>query len=93
MNLRLRMTAEGEPYVPAAAHELVVGDGQRRPATRSETLFSSDGSRPTRFYRREKLVPGDKLPLGPAMITEYTAAMLLPPGASALVDGTRKPGD
>ena len=41
---------------------------------------------PARLYSREGLKPGERI-LGPAMITEYTAATVLPPGASALVDG------
>jgi N-methylhydantoinase A len=40
----------------------------------------------SRFYRRDGLQPGDRID-GPAMITEYTAATVLPPGATAQVDG------
>jgi N-methylhydantoinase A len=40
----------------------------------------------SRFYRRDGLVPGDVIS-GPAMITEYTAATVLPPGDRAQVDG------
>jgi N-methylhydantoinase A len=84
VNLRLRMTAEGEPYVPRR-HELVAGDGSAAFYAEREVFFERR-FRPTRFYQREKLTPGDRI-AGPAMITEYTAATLLPPGASALVDG------
>jgi N-methylhydantoinase A len=41
---------------------------------------------PTRHYRREGLVPGDLID-GPAMITEYTSATVLPPACRAQVDG------
>jgi N-methylhydantoinase A len=37
------------------------------------------------LYRRERLVPGDVVE-GPAMITEYTSATIVPPGARATVD-------
>jgi N-methylhydantoinase A len=41
---------------------------------------------PSRFYRRERLRPGDAI-AGPAMITEYTSATVLPPDCRAVVDG------
>jgi N-methylhydantoinase A len=37
------------------------------------------------MYRREDLVPGDMIP-GPAMITEYTSATVLPSDSVAIVD-------
>jgi N-methylhydantoinase A len=84
VNLRLRMVAKGDLLAPRR-RELVPGDG--RAARYDERGVFFDGrSRPTRFYNREKLVPGDRIP-GPAMITEYTAATLLPPGSSVQVDG------
>jgi len=84
VNLRLRMIAAGEHFAPLRS-QLVPGNGKTaRYAERG--VFLDGRFRPTRFYRREKLVPGDRIP-GPAMITEYTSATLLPPGSSALVDG------
>ena len=84
VNLRLRMIAAGEPYSPAKA-DLVEGDGAAALTATREIYF--DGAFvPTRIYCRDALVPGDTLH-GPAMITEYTAATVLPPGASAQVDG------
>jgi N-methylhydantoinase A len=83
VNLRLRMTAKGEPYTPPQS-EIVPGDGSA--ALYAERLIFFDGSfRPSRLYRREFLAPGDTLQ-GPAMITEYTAATILPPGSVARVD-------
>jgi len=41
---------------------------------------------PSRLYRRERLKPGDQIQ-GPAMITEYTSATVLPPDCCAQVDG------
>jgi N-methylhydantoinase A len=83
VNLRLRMTAKGEPYEPVK-RELVPGDGAGARYAEREVWFEG-GWRKTRFYRREKLVPGDAIN-GPAMITEYTSATLVPPGAMARVD-------
>ncbi len=84
VNLRLRMVSAGEHFAPRRA-ELVPGNGSA--ALYGERGVFLDGRfRPTRFYRREKLAPGDRI-AGPAMITEYTAATLLPPGSNALVDG------
>ena len=83
VNLRVRMVAESEPYTPTR-HELVQGDGSAACYAERDVYFERR-FRPTRFYRREKLVSGNRI-AGPAMITEYTAATLLPPGASAEVD-------
>jgi N-methylhydantoinase A len=51
-------------------------------------MFFEGAFVPSRLYRREALVPGDTI-LGPAMITEYTSATLLPPGCRVHVDGFR----
>lgn len=84
VNLRLRMIAPGEPYAPER-RELREGDGSQ--ACYAERPVFFDGrALPSRFYRRSGLHPGDQVP-GPALITEYTAATVLPPGASAKVDG------
>ncbi len=84
VNLRLRMIAPGEPYAPVR-RELHAGDGSE--ACYAERPVFFDGrALPSRFYRRDGLRPGDII-RGPALITEYTAATVLPPGASAQVDG------
>jgi N-methylhydantoinase A len=84
VNLRLRMIAAAEPYAPAR-REPVRGDGSAALVADREVFF--DGKiLTTRLYRRERLVPGDRIQ-GPAMITEYTSATVLPPGSSAEVDG------
>jgi N-methylhydantoinase A len=84
VNVRLRMTAAGELYAPAR-QDPVLGDGHAALYAEREVFFDGTFCN-TRFYRRENLVPGDLI-LGPAMITEYTSATLLPPGDSAEVDG------
>ncbi|HVU45369.1 MAG TPA: hydantoinase/oxoprolinase family protein [Terracidiphilus sp.] len=83
VNLRLRMTAPGEPFTPEQC-ELVPGDGRAALYAERGGYFHGD-FRPTRFYRRESLTPGDVIQ-APAMITEYTAATLIPPGCTARVD-------
>jgi N-methylhydantoinase A len=84
VNLRLRMIAAGERYEPPR-RELVGGDGGAACYAEREVWFEGQ-FQPTRIYHREQLVPGNRIH-GPAMITEYTAATLLPPGATADVDG------
>lgn len=84
VNLRLRMVAASEPYEPEP-REVVAGNGRTARTVERDVWFESRW-RPTRFYRRELLRPGDAI-AGPAMITEYTAATLLPPGCAAQVDG------
>jgi len=83
VSLHLRMVAAAEPYAPP-----------RAPAPPSVTTLTSHATRdiyfdgdflPTPLYRREALVPGDCIH-GPAMITEYTSATVLPPNAHAEVD-------
>jgi N-methylhydantoinase A len=84
VNIRLRMIAAAEPYKPAR-REPVQGDGSAARAVDRDVYF--DGKfLPTCHYRRDRLVPGDLI-RGPAMITEYTSATVMPPGSSAEVDG------
>ncbi|MGA8530179.1 MAG: hydantoinase/oxoprolinase family protein [Acidobacteriaceae bacterium] len=83
VSLRLRMTAAAEPWEPKRS-ESRAGDGSA--ACCDERAIFFDGQfLPSRLYRREQLVAGDVF-TGPAMITEYTSATLLPPGCRATVD-------
>jgi N-methylhydantoinase A len=84
VNLRLRMVAAGEPYAPARQQTLP-GDGHAAFCAERE-IFFEDRFLNSRIYRRDGLVPGDTI-RGPALITEYTAAAVLPPGDCARVDG------
>ena len=84
VNLRLRMIAEGEPFAPMR-REPVPGDGSLACYAQRDVFFDGRFLK-SRFYRRDGLVPGDVIS-GPAMITEYTAATVLPPGDRAQVDG------
>jgi N-methylhydantoinase A len=83
VNLRLRMVAAAEPWVPMR-REVVPGDGSA--ACYAERPIFFDGAfLPSRLYHRERLNPGDAI-RGPAMITEYTSATVLPPACVATVD-------
>jgi N-methylhydantoinase A len=83
VNLRLRMAAAGEPYSPPQQHP-VPGDGAAAFYAMRDVYF--DGCFvPTRLYRRDALAAGDTIH-GPAMITEYTSATVLPQDCSAQVD-------
>lgn len=83
VSLRLRMIAAAEPWTPVR-HELVVGDG--RAARCDERRMFFDGKfPPSPIYRRDLLQAGDAIE-GPALITEYTSATVLPPGCRAAVD-------
>lgn len=84
VNLRLRIIARGADYAPAQ-RELVPGDGRAALTGEREGFFDGRFCK-TSSYRRNALVPGDRF-CGPAMITEYTAATLLPPGDCLEVDG------
>jgi N-methylhydantoinase A len=83
VNLRMRMTASIEPHAPPQ-REPVPGDGNAACYATRDVYF--DGRFiPARIYRRDGLTPGDSIQ-GPAMITEYTSATVLPPDARAAVD-------
>lgn len=83
VNLRLRMTAAAEPYAPVR-HELRAGDGSGAFCGERKIFFDGEFLA-SRLYRRERLRAGDVIE-GPAMITEYTSATVLPPGCRATVD-------
>ncbi len=84
VNLRLRMVAPGEHWSPSL-RECVPGDGASALYAEREIFFEGRLVRAS-LYRRNALVPGDVVH-GPAMITEYTAATVLPPDCTARVDG------
>jgi len=83
VNVRVRMIAASEPYEPES-RVVVASDGSAAISGEREVWFES-GWRPSRIYKRDLLRPGDAI-AGPAMITEYTAATLLPLGCAARVD-------
>jgi N-methylhydantoinase A len=84
VNVRVRMRSAGVAYKPKP-RPLAQGDGSAAQYAERPVFFEG-GSKVTRFFRRDKLAPGNAI-CGPAMITEYTAATLVPPGCEARVDG------
>jgi N-methylhydantoinase A len=86
VNLRVRMVAAGEAHSPRR-QETAPGDGSAACYAERDVFFDGRFVN-SRFYRRDGMRPGDVV-RGPAMITEYTAATVLPPESSALVDGFR----
>jgi N-methylhydantoinase A len=83
VNLRLRRIAAGEPYSPPQ-QEAVPGDGKAARYAARDVYFDGRFIL-THLYRREQLKPGDEI-RGPAMITEYTSATVLPPDCRTRVD-------
>jgi len=83
VSLRLRMTTSADPWEPRR-RDSRPGDGNAA-CVGVRDIFFDGQSLPSRLYRREQLAAGDVLD-GPAMITEYTSATILPPGCRATVD-------
>jgi N-methylhydantoinase A len=86
VNLRLRMIAPAAPYAPAET-ELIRGNGHEACYAEWQVFFEGKPLQ-SKIYNREALIPGAVIH-GPAMITEYTSATVLPPGCHAQVDGFR----
>jgi N-methylhydantoinase A len=84
VNLRVRMVAKAPPFKQTAC-EVHAGNGVQAIHGMRPVWF--DGERKqTRIYRREELRPGDTF-VGPAIVTEYTSATVVPPGDVVRVDG------
>ena len=83
VNLRIRIVTPGEP-VEFPSHPVREGKGlqaivEERPAVFKGSHF------PTRIYDRDLLSPGDRFP-GPAIVIEYSATTVVPPGCEVTVD-------
>jgi N-methylhydantoinase A len=70
-----------------SCEELSGEDPSRALIGEREACFRS-GPRKTGVYLRGKLEPGNRVK-GPALLVEYTATSLIPPGYCAMVDGYR----
>jgi len=83
VNLRLRMISGDEPYqrMPTVPHSRGVPSASGL----SRAVFFEGRFLIARVCRREELRAGDVV-AGPALITEYTAATVVPPGDSATID-------
>jgi N-methylhydantoinase A len=83
VNVRVRMVAKTEAFDPLR-QKLREGDGQQALIATRVAYFDGE-QRTTRVYDRGALRPGDSL-TGPAIITEYSSATILPPGDGLHVD-------
>ncbi len=83
VNVRVRMVASSQPFDPVR-RPIVRGDGQQA-LTGHRPVFFHGEPHYTPVYSRVALVPGDCFS-GPAIITEYSSATILPPGDRLRVD-------
>jgi N-methylhydantoinase A len=84
VTVRIRMVAKAPPF-EQAAREARTGDGTRAIADIRSVWFDGELMQ-TRIFRREELCSGDTF-TGPAIVTEYTSATVVPPGDVVRVDG------
>jgi N-methylhydantoinase A len=83
VNVRVRMVAGSVPFDPPRK-PLVRGDGQQA-ITAQRSVYFEGKFYDTPVYARQALVAGDSF-RGPAIVTEYSAATILPPGDTLHVD-------
>jgi N-methylhydantoinase A len=77
VNARIRMVAAGEPFNPLRKS---VSEGDGSQAMRAHQPVFFDGRiYDTPVYDRSALNPGDSF-FGPAIVTEYSSATIVPPG-------------
>ena len=84
VNARVRMVA-ASPAVNFQRQAEKPGRGAQALVARRATWFGRRRVR-TSFYQRERLRPGDRFG-GPAVVAEYSATTVVPPGWGARVDG------
>ncbi len=84
VNLRVRMVAPAEKF-EQVRQPLTDGDGAQA-LTGSRSVYFDGEFHQTRIYNRDLLRPGDGF-RGPAIVTEYSSATILPPGDVLRVDG------
>jgi len=83
VTVRVRLTAKTEP-VELPQREVRNGDGAQA-ILKSRPIFFDGAWVESRVYDRDALVPGDQF-RGPALVTEYSATTVVPPGCVARVD-------
>jgi N-methylhydantoinase A len=86
VNLRVRMIAPAPEFEPMRA-PLRPGDGRDALVGTRQVIFDGE-TLETRVYDRERLAPGDEL-AGPAIVTEYSSATIVPCGDQLRVDELR----
>jgi N-methylhydantoinase A len=86
VNVRLRATIPSQ-HGPAGSAPSGDGDPKQAFLERRSAIF--DGSQwPTTVYQRDQLEPGDRMN-GPAILVEYSATTLVPPGFRAVIDSDK----
>jgi len=83
VNVRVRMVSPAEKFVPAR-QEIVEGDGSHA-LVGTRPVYFDGGFQETRIYDRDRLRSGDTFS-GPAIVSEYSSATILPPGDVLRVD-------
>jgi N-methylhydantoinase A len=86
VNVRVRMVSAAAPFEPQR-EALREGDGRQALKATRQVWFHS-GFQPARIYDRDCLVPGDTV-AGPAIVSEYSSATVVPPGDLLRVDALR----
>ncbi|MEI9981156.1 MAG: hydantoinase/oxoprolinase family protein [Edaphobacter sp.] len=84
VNVRVRMVSAAEKFAPVM-QALVEGDGSQA-LIGTRPVYFDDRFHETRVYNRELLRPGDTF-AGPAIVSEYSSATVLPLGDVLRVDG------
>jgi N-methylhydantoinase A len=83
VNLRVRLVSAAEPFEPPQ-QETRDGDGAAALVGSRVVYFGTDPHQ-TQLYERDLLHAGDAI-VGPAIISEYSSATILPPGDRLFVD-------
>jgi N-methylhydantoinase A len=83
VNIRVRIAAPAEAFDPPR-QEIIEGDGSAA-LVGTRTVYFDGTPHETRLYERDTLHAGDTF-AGPAIISEYSSATILPPGDVLRVD-------
>ena len=86
VNVRVRMVSPSEPF--AQAREPLRDGDARQAITGTRPVWFDGAFLSTQIYNRELLSPGDRIS-GPAIVSEYSSATILPRGDSLRVDELR----
>ncbi len=84
VNVRVRMVSAAEPFEPVM-QPLQEGDGSHA-LIGTRRVYFDNSFHEARIYDRELLLPGDTF-AGPAIVSEYSSATVLPFGDVLRVDG------
>jgi N-methylhydantoinase A len=84
VNVRVRMVCPGEPF-KQELEPLREGSGEQA-VIGTRSVYFDGAFQETRIFSRRLLRPGDTF-AGPAIISEYSSATVLPPGDVLRVDG------